>query len=283
MIDVKIVDNSFIDEPLNKSFKWNITEYRYDELLIQLEFEEPINVSFHSQRDDVEVLFKDTRFLFDKFGQELKNSTMLSRQVPPQFASEEQAKAFAMLGAPFKTIETGSFSSDVILNAIIAATWQQILQPIASHQIIIFFALYNVSYPPHVEYFCRILLEIAAFDMVPADEINGEIYKEKESEQQRKIKESALFQKIEGLGFEEIEVMLNLSSTFVVLILQTIVLSLTYWTSLCTCCCRCCTKRKACFRGLIFWNLPLNFVRDTFSVLALCSLLNVRFLSWETY
>ena len=39
--------------------------------------------------------------------------------------------------------------------------------------------LYDVSYPANAEYFCQMLLEVAAFDAIPSERINLSIWKDK--------------------------------------------------------------------------------------------------------
>lgn len=38
--------------------------------------------------------------------------------------------------------------------------------------------LFDAKYPANAEYFCKMMLEVASFDAVPADEINAEIWKD---------------------------------------------------------------------------------------------------------
>ena len=55
-----------------------------------------------------------------------------------------------------------------------------------------------------------------------------------------------------------------------------------YLFTLMPCCFKWYKNRKSLLRGKICWNLPLGFLRDSFSILSLCSLLNIYFISWAT-
>ena len=68
--------------------------------------------------------FTDTSLIYDFVGQELEPGTFIERQLPPQFASEGEAKVFGSIEDAFQTYETGSFSSDVLINAMIAGSLQ---------------------------------------------------------------------------------------------------------------------------------------------------------------
>ena len=83
---VDLIDLSDSDAVLNKKFTWSIHVFRPTEMLIQLKFEKPINIS-SSNLDKVVVTFTDTSILFDENGSNLESGLELWKFVPSQFSS----------------------------------------------------------------------------------------------------------------------------------------------------------------------------------------------------
>ena len=71
----------------------------------------------------------------------------------------------------FTTIEVGDFSANVMINAIIAGLLQQIWSMVSSQQIVVMMPLFAVLMPANAQTVFAILLKIAAFDMIPAEEM----------------------------------------------------------------------------------------------------------------
>ena len=77
-----------------------------------------MEVSQHGY-DSVYVELKNTTLIFDWLGQEVSKNNTLKRIIPPQFASETEAKVFgALQGALTSSIETDSVAADITVNAI---------------------------------------------------------------------------------------------------------------------------------------------------------------------
>ena len=53
-------------------------------------------------------------------GQEVRNGTVIERILPSQYVSKTEAEVFESIEDMFKTKETGSFHSDVVINTLIA-------------------------------------------------------------------------------------------------------------------------------------------------------------------
>ena len=58
------------------------------------------------------------------FGQELEKGSFVEKQIPPQFVNAAEAQAFNTLKESVETVDTGSFASNVALNAMIAGALQ---------------------------------------------------------------------------------------------------------------------------------------------------------------
>lgn len=241
---------------------------------IRLDFAEPLHIST-LELDKVVVFFDQTNLLFDEQGLSLPQESSVYHKLPPQFAKLEVGY-FSKLDSTFGTIETeGDIVSKTLLNAIQAATWQHLLAPIASHQVIMFMPLFNVVYPANAQFYCRLLLEVASYDAIPSEEINGGIW-------QKSLENGDDIGKFESLGYDGPFIVANLTSTLIMLslaVLSNIVLfALTFMT------CKFRDKLKSCrpsIRGNLFWRLPNGFLIESYSVLTICCVLNLKNLKWD--
>lgn len=68
------------------------------------------------------------------------------------------------------------FSSNFILNLLLFASISQLWSAINSLQILVYLPLFWVKFPANASTFTAFLLDIATFDMVPSEEINGEVF-----------------------------------------------------------------------------------------------------------
>ena len=86
---------------------------------IQLTFDAPLTIS-SKELDEIRVTFKVTELIYDEFGQELEAKSFLQKEIPPQYANAAEAKVFDSLKEVVSTVETGTFASNMVFNAIIA-------------------------------------------------------------------------------------------------------------------------------------------------------------------
>ena len=84
-----------------------------------MEFANPLLIS-ETTPDMLQVTFLESDFLFDIYGQPIEPGSLLKEYIPAQYANEGEAAVFDALQNSVSTVETGYFSSDVTLNAIIA-------------------------------------------------------------------------------------------------------------------------------------------------------------------
>lgn len=91
--------------------------------------------------------------------------------MPPQFDNEKEAQVFEYIENTFSSYETGDFHSDVVMNAIIAGLLQYCWSLVTAQQIIIMIPLFAINMPANAQSIFGVLLEVAAFDMIPTDSI----------------------------------------------------------------------------------------------------------------
>ena len=107
-----------------------------------------------------------------------------------------------------------------------------------------FMPLLAASYPANVEFFCQMLLEVAAFDAIPAEDINVYIWEDSLQPDGDADAEQDIG-KFEDLGYDGPYVLVNLTSSLIMLILSLVVFVVLLLVTLIYCCCYCCRQRKS--------------------------------------
>ena len=102
--------------------------------------------------------FKNTTLLYDWMGHELSNEIVLEYILPTQYSSETERQIFTALEDSVKRKETGSFHSDVVVNALIAGALQSVWSQVSSQQIIILVPLFYISMPASTQAVFSVLL-----------------------------------------------------------------------------------------------------------------------------
>ena len=124
------------------------------------------------------------------------------------------------------------------------------------------------------------LLEVASYDAIPADDINFALWDD--ALQPEEQEEEYDIGKFEDLGYDGPYVLTNLTSSLVILLVSLIGLLALIILSMEFCCCKCCGKLRGSFYGVMFWNFPIRFLKESFSVIAICCMLNMTSLSWNS-
>ena len=138
-----------------------------------------------------------------------------------------------------------------------------------------FMPLFDVAYSANAEYFCQMLLEVAAFDAIPSERINQYLWN-------NSLQLNNDFEglgKFENLGYDGPFILANLTSTLVMLSTMITIYAILFMLSYAKCCCIKFKKNKKSFLGEIFWNQPIKFMTDSFSVISICCILNLK--SWQ--
>ena len=149
---------------------------------ISIVFENPLEISQAGDKDKLRISFIDTKLLFDVFGQDIEKELVFERIIPTQFASEAEAEVFNSLEESVGTVDTGYFASNVFINAVIAFTLQGVWSMLESQQIIVLFPLFEIILPANAKSVFSLLLQIAAFDAMPTEQIWDGMLKNLESQ-----------------------------------------------------------------------------------------------------
>lgn len=239
---------------------------------IQLQFDKPSDIS-KTRLDHIVVTFADTQVLFDNKGQEIEEGTQIEKRIPAQYTSELEAMIFEQVDKLVSTRETGYAATDILYNSGIAGFWQAVLQPIASHSVIVYLPLFNAQYPTNADKFCQTLLKIASFDAIPVEDINQALWPSDEEQD---------IGSFDRLGFDSALLLPNLASTLLMFSIELLVITLLFAASCLKKCCLCLRNKKGSFQGSLFFNTPISFVMSSYGVITLCCLLNLKKLSWDS-
>lgn len=117
------------------------------------------------------------------------------------------------------------------------------------------------------------LLEVAAFEAIDTKVINEGIWGSSLS-----AKEGDEFEigRVENLGYDGPYVLPNLGPTLIMLSIKVLILLALLEMSKSKRCFVCIKRNKDVYRGSLTWNMPINFLIDSYSVLAICTLLNLQ-------
>ena len=140
--------------------------------------------------------------------------------------------------------------------------------------------LFNVAQPANAEAMFKILLYIAAFDMVPSELV----YKDMLEALKNESRHDELTGKVESLGFESTWLIPNLGSILFFVGLFVLVLLVLLLFSKVPCCCYKTTGTLEFgmqTQGMLFWNMPIGFLKSSYSVISICCLLNIAYMSWN--
>ena len=88
-------------------------------------------------------------------------------------------------------------------------------------------------------------------------------------------------QKMERLGFETVWILPNLGSLLFFMGLFPLLVAVLALLATLRCLCGICASQRDRLGSFLFWNWPIAFLRDSYVVIAICSLYNLRYRSWH--
>lgn len=138
-----------------------------------------------------------------------------------------------------------------------------------------FMPLFSVVYPANAEFYCKMLLEVASFDALPAEEINSEVWHDSLQTEDDSIG------KFESLGYDGPFMVSNLI-TMQIMLGFTLIFNLIFIAATVTLgrFSKFCKSRVARAKGLVLWRMPHGFLIESYSVITICCILNVQHLDW---
>ena len=85
--------------------------------------------------------------------------------------------------------------------------------------------------------------------------------------------------KFESLGFDSPFVFQNLTTTLFMFLLSLAFFTLIFLLSGSSCCFLCVQRIRSHLRGMLSWKFPIGFLMDSYSVVAIACLLNLKYFS----
>ena len=139
-----------------------------------------------------------------------------------------------------------------------------------------FMPLFAVLYPANAEFFCKLLLEVASYDAIPADTINAAIWSDVlEPSEGAEVD----IGKFESLGFDGPYGLPNLTSTVVMFTMFILFYSILLCIGSASCCFSWLQRKRSNIDGILRWTFPIGFLMDSYSVISICCLLNLKHFS----
>ena len=175
-----------------------------------------------------------------------------------------------------ETVDTGSFASNVVLNAFIAGGLQWIWSLVPSQQIIILIPFFSIDLPANALAVFNFKLQIVAFEMIPVEFLTEIMEATMES-----IRINQRAEKFEPIGFESVWVLSSLGSFLLFFALFPIRLLITLpclsllarrWPRF--------IQKRERVKSSLLWNWPISAIRESYIVIAMASLLNISFVKW---
>ena len=139
-----------------------------------MDFEEPFYVSSSQEKDVVHVEFIDQGFFISKQGipmnfDEEHRTLDTDYEIPTQLSSDMAdvlQNAADVAGASTVSITAGNFVLNIILAGSLSSLWQMI----ESQQLVVIMPMFNVIIPANAAILFNVLMQVAAFDPIPAED-----------------------------------------------------------------------------------------------------------------
>ena len=143
-------------------------------------------------------------------------------------------------------------------------------------QLILLPSAFKILLPMNVIEVSRVLLSLAFFDILPSEDITRAMFDVRETD--------ATYERLEKLGLESDNFLLNVGSSLIFLHLQFAIIFLGLLLFMCSKCCKSCTgcltKVKGKIWRVLIWNGVLDLLFSVQIELQLCSFIQLQNVSW---
>lgn len=146
-------------------FTYTVISFDQDQLVADIEFKSPSDVSATREKDELYVRLIDFR---DNDGGLIANDTTLKYSIPNQISAAEGA-AVATAGSAASSGVGAATSIQLVLKFLMRGSLNGMLSSIQSLQIIIHLSLMNVVVPASSQIFFKELCDIITFDPIDVE------------------------------------------------------------------------------------------------------------------
>ena len=166
-------------------------------------------------------------------------------------------------------------AGNFMLNFILAGSLSSLWQMIESQQLVVILPLFNVIMPANAAQIFNVLMQIAAFDPIPAEDTIG-VWLD--------LEETGPYKNdFELMGFESFFCLFNLGTQALTITLVLLFLLLN-WPFYCNrkrseTINRCQKRMNKTFKYKFF----LRLMRELYIIILICALINLYYLKWDTY
>ena len=168
------------------------------------------------------------------------------------------------------------------MNTLIAGALQYIWLKVNSQQIVIMMPLFAITMPANAKVIFAVLLQIAAFDMIPVERMYDDMVQELANLSTDTL--DYLQIRMESLGFDSVWILPNLGSLLLFLGLYPLMIAIyAILTGLTNSCAPRLKNQQKKMRAFVFWSWPIGFLKDNYIVIAISALYNMRYASWSIY
>lgn len=127
-------------------------------------------MSYNPDKDSVKVTFYQTSFFTDTMGAPVKagpEGSVISEFLPPQIPHKDIPVEEDVIGAGEVLGDMGQVIMQLVISYFLNNLWSMI----STQQIIVMIPLFEISLPVVTGEFFKFLMEVAAFDIIPTDDI----------------------------------------------------------------------------------------------------------------
>ena len=150
---------------------------------------------------------------------------------------------------------TGVFATNLFMNLFMSASLQYLWDMINAQQIVILLPLFNCQLPANAGIIFNTLMQIAAFDAIPTDDIYGAIADEETFG-------DPINENFDMIGLETILVMPNLGSIGVIIVAYPLIYLLYYLMGMCQAF-KCIRKQRKSLSKNLFWNATIRLIIES--------------------
>ena len=271
LIDIRVImeERTGNERQAIELIDWYVIENSPTHIELGLVYNDPVEVSSSIDGPDKLLIQVElSEFKTKKDGLKLTPSVLLSKEIPQQIASLNEAAVISAVGETTKWVTNSSGLAQIFFNACIGLSLNSLFSLLNGQQIIVLLPLNSgQSYPPNAAKMNAYISQIVSFQLLPEDAINAILFEELEDYAEEPFNEN-----FEQAGFGSKLIILNATS----IILQVFfLLALVILTVIFSCCDRVKSMKK--LYSALIWNSLIRLFMETYLELLLTSSLNMKF------
>lgn len=137
------------DETSNLNLAWRILDVERENLRIQIDFEDPTEVSKYLEQDQLSLEFKNTSlFVGERKGALLANSSLvISKKIPRQLVNDLITFVMVKVNKGFTVTTAVIMTTALVFSTILTAFLNLMIGLVSSLQLVIIHVCFQVCFP----------------------------------------------------------------------------------------------------------------------------------------